>query len=96
VRESDTVARIAGDEFTVILPRIDSRADATVVAEKIVKAVAEPFHLSGRTVTIGASIGVALCPDDARDGQELVKLADAAMYDAKHHGRNTYRFYSPA
>jgi diguanylate cyclase (GGDEF)-like protein/PAS domain S-box-containing protein len=96
VRESDTVARIAGDEFTVILSRLNHRADATVVAEKIVKAISEPFLLGGHTVHIGTSIGIALYPDDAPDEQELLRLADEAMYEAKHHGRNTYRFHTPA
>lgn len=96
VRESDTVARIAGDEFTVILSRINHHADASVVAEKIVKALSEPFLLDGHTIHIGASIGIALYPDDAQDEQELVRLADEAMYEAKHHGRNTYRFHAPA
>lgn len=96
VRESDTVARIAGDEFTVVLSRIASRADASIVAEKIVKAISDPFLLDGHSVEIGASVGIALYPEDAQDERELVKLADNAMYDAKRCGRNTYRFHTPA
>ncbi len=96
VRESDTVARIAGDEFTVILPRIESRERTALVAEKIIKAIGEPFLIEGHAIQIGASIGIALYPDDARDEQGLIRLADDAMYAAKHQSRNTYRFYSPA
>lgn len=96
VRESDTIARMSGDEFTVLLPRISHREDAIMIAEKIVKSIAAPFHLDGNTIHIGTSIGISLYPDDAQDEQELVRLADEAMYDAKHHGRNTYRFYTPA
>ena len=96
VRESDTVARMSGDEFTVLLPRLSHRDDAILVAEKIVKSIAAPFNLDGNAIHIGTSIGISLYPDDAQDEQELVRLADEAMYDAKHHGRNTYRFHAPA
>jgi diguanylate cyclase (GGDEF)-like protein/PAS domain S-box-containing protein len=96
VRESDTVARIAGDEFTIILSRVGCRTDATAVAEKIVRAIGEPFAIDGQTLRIGISIGIALYPDDARHEQELVKRADDAMYQAKHRGRNTYCFHTPA
>ncbi|MBE0626203.1 MAG: diguanylate cyclase [Burkholderiales bacterium] len=93
VRESDTVARVGGDEFAVILRDIDSREDIVTIAEKIVAALAQPFHLEPREhrVDIGTSIGIALYPDHAQDHQSLVKLADAAMYSAKAHG-SCYRF----
>lgn len=96
VRESDTVARIAGDEFTVILPRIDQRADAAVVAEKIIKEIARPFTIEGHTIRIGTSIGIALYPDDASTEPDLIRVADDAMYAAKRQSRNTYHFHSPA
>ena len=85
VRESDTVARIGGDEFTVILADIGSREDAQSVAGKIVGALAAPFKLDRRTrrIEIGASIGIAVFPKDARDADGLVKVADSAMYQAK-------------
>ncbi len=94
VRESDTVARLAGDEFTIILPHVNVHADAAVVAEKILAALAAPFQLDGHEIRTSASIGIALYPDDARDEEDLVKLADAAMYTAKTQGRNLYRFHS--
>ena len=85
VRESDTVARIGGDEFIVILLDIAGRDQAETVARKIVAAISAPFQLGGlkQSVDIGTSIGIAIYPDDARDADALVKAADAAMYSAK-------------
>jgi diguanylate cyclase (GGDEF)-like protein/PAS domain S-box-containing protein len=88
VRESDTVARVGGDEFTVILPDIAQREEAETVAKKIIAALAAPFQLGSRKqrINIGTSIGIALYPADARDADALVKAADAAMYSAKTRG----------
>ena len=85
VRESDTVARVGGDEFTVILPEIARREEAEIVSRKIEAALAAPFQLGSQkhTVCIGASIGIAVYPADARDADALVTAADAAMYGAK-------------
>ena len=94
VRETDTVARLAGDEFVVILPHPAALEDAAIVAKKIVAALAEPFFLEGHEVKTGPSIGIALYPLDAAEDEELLKLADLAMYAAKHQGRNQYRFYA--
>ena len=93
VRESDTVARIGGDEFTVLLPEIASRQDAAQVAEKLIKALSTSFHLSGQNqhVCIGASVCIASYPADAQNVDTLIKLADAAMYNAKQ-DRNSFRF----
>jgi len=94
VRESDTVARVGGDEFTVILRDLSSRQDAAAVAEKIIAAVAMPFRLGSeaQAVNIGTSIGVAVYPSDAQDHETLIKIADAAMYNAKTQG-NCFRFF---
>jgi len=91
LRESDTVARIGGDEFTVILPRISGREDAAEVAAKIVDALAAPFQLSMvngsvREVIIGCSVGISIFPADTESPDGLVVAADAAMYEAKRNG----------
>ncbi len=93
VRESDTVARVGGDEFTVILPDIARREEAETVAKKIIAAFATPFQLGSQkqSVDIGTSIGIALYPADGRDADALVKAADAAMYSAKQAG-SSFRF----
>ncbi len=95
MRESDTVARVGGDEFTVILSEITRREDAETVARKIIAALAAPFQLGSQkqSVDIGTSIGIAVFPADARDADALVKAADAAMYNAKQI-RNSFRFYA--
>ena len=85
VRESDTVARVGGDEFTVIVSHIAGREEARLVAAKIAAAIAIPFELGHpkRDVRIGTSIGIAVYPTDARDAETLIKAADAGMYEAK-------------
>ena len=95
LRESDTVARIGGDEFTVILPKITSRDNVGKVAEKILGALSTSFSLSGREqeVRVGVSIGIGLYPTDAPDMDALVKAADAAMYEAKR-ARSGFRFFA--
>ncbi len=94
VRESDTVARVGGDEFTVILRDISIGQDVADVTQKIVAALSAPFRLGNRpqAVEIGASIGIAVCPSDAQDQETLIKLADAAMYSTKVQG-SCFRFF---
>jgi diguanylate cyclase (GGDEF)-like protein len=94
VRNSDTVARIGGDEFTVILPSMNTRNSINPVAERIVEAIATPFMLNGKKCHITVSIGIALYPGNGRTAEQLVKIADAAMYLAKNSGRNCYHFVS--
>ena len=93
VRESDTVARVGGDEFTVILPDIARREEVETVARKIIAAVAAPFQLGSQkqSVDVGTRIGIALYPADGRDADALIKAADAAMYCAKQAGSG-FRF----
>jgi diguanylate cyclase (GGDEF)-like protein len=85
IRESDTVARLGGDEFAVVLPRVDA-AGAVLTAEKILKALHEPFSVEGRVLPLGGSIGIALFPEHGEDGGNLLRRADVAMYAAKHAG----------
>ncbi|MBI1904846.1 MAG: sensor domain-containing diguanylate cyclase [Rhodocyclales bacterium] len=94
VRESDTIARLGGDEFSVLLQDIGARSNAERVAGKIRNALALPFALAtvSGEVLIGASIGIAYYPDDAQNGDELIRLADAGMYvdkEARHHADDT-------
>ena len=93
LRKADTLARHGGDEFVVVIPDLQLEGDCQVVAEKILRALAPPFRAEEREFTIGASIGVSLCPADAGDGEAMLRNADAAMYRAKELGRNNYRFY---
>lgn len=95
VRESDTVARMGGDEFTILLPEIDSQADARAVAQKIVDAMKLPVTLAGTDTVITTSIGISLFPKDGREAETLMKHADAAMYQAKGNGRANMCFFSP-
>lgn len=92
VRDSDTVARMGGDEFTVILYNLRTPGSKDRVAKKIVETIARPFLINGKNCTVSASIGIALSPEHGETAEQLVKIADAAMYLAKHSGKNCYRF----
>jgi len=94
VRSVDTVARLAGDEFTVLLPEITEEADARAVAEKILAAMREPIPLGVEDRVVSTSIGIALYPKDGRDPDALMKSADAAMYHVKSTGRAGSCFFS--
>jgi diguanylate cyclase (GGDEF)-like protein len=94
VREEDTVARLSGDEFTIVLPDINVAMDTETVANKILDAFTKPFDLDGQEAFVTASIGVTVCPDDGDDPSVLMQNADAAMYRAKEQGRNTYQFFT--
>lgn len=94
VRASDTVARYAGDEFTVVLRHVVKSDDVQRIAEKILQLVAEPQRLkNGTYLQVSVSVGVSFFPDDAPDAETLLKHADEAMYAAKRQGRNTCRIY---
>ena len=95
VRASDTVARLAGDEFTIIMQGLGDREDAARLAAKILDSLADPFDLEGSRAEVRGSIGVALFPDDAAEGPALLELADRAMYNVKRHGKNAYEFAAP-
>jgi diguanylate cyclase (GGDEF)-like protein len=90
VRESDTVGRMGGDEFMVIVHDITQPEQATLAAEKIRAALEQPFEWHGRQIRISASIGVAICPGHGNDDLQLVHGADQAMYAAKLTGGNRW------
>ncbi len=94
LRESDTVARLGGDEFVVIVQGIVGPEDAARVAEKIVAEVGEPLTLAGHSLHTSPSIGIGMFPTDGASVETLMKNADAAMYYAKQHGRNGFRFFT--
>ena len=94
VREQDTVSRLGGDEFILLLPDTDA-AGATRVAEKLLQAALQPIQLEQHELTVTPSIGIALYPQDGSDLDTLSRRADAAMYRAKEDGRNSYRFFTP-
>ena len=95
VRGSDTVARYAGDEFTLVLRHIIKREDVLRIAEKIVQAMEVPLHLDdGSELQVTVSVGIAFFPDDAVEGELLLRHADEAMYGAKSLGRNNYQVYA--
>jgi diguanylate cyclase (GGDEF)-like protein/PAS domain S-box-containing protein len=95
VRSGDTVGRLSGDEFALVLSSLARADDAALVAQKAVAALAEPFHLQGQDVYVTASLGIAVYPTDGADPDALLKNADTAMYRAKERGRNGYQFYLP-
>ncbi|WP_395015540.1 EAL domain-containing protein [Dongia sp.] len=97
LRDSDTLARLGGDEFVVVLEGIDSPEHAAAVAQNLIERLAESFELDGgHVVYIGTSIGISLFPSDAAVASKLIQQADTALYEAKEHGKGTYRFYRAA
>lgn len=95
VRKSDTISRLGGDEFTVIIKNLTDTADIDVVAKKILKSLDAPFLLNRQEIHISGSIGVTLFPVDSSEPKQLQKNADTAMYEAKAAGRNAYRYFTP-
>jgi diguanylate cyclase (GGDEF)-like protein/PAS domain S-box-containing protein len=94
LRETDTVARIGGDEFTIILPDIADNTSLTHMAHRITSGTSDPFDLDGHQVFVTVSLGIALYPDDGRDGERLLQNADTAMYHAKARGGNCFQYFS--
>lgn len=96
VRQSDTVSRHGGDEFLVLLAEIAQPSDAALVAEKILAALAAPTWVDNHLISLSASIGIALFPEDGTDAATLMSSADTAMYSCKRHGGSNFQFYSDA
>ena len=96
LRDSDTVCRMGGDEFLLLLPEMDKPEHAETAAQRILEVIREPFSLREHTLSITTSIGIAVYPEDGEDGDHLIKRADVAMYCAKDQGRDNYQRYSDA
>jgi diguanylate cyclase (GGDEF)-like protein len=93
LRKTDVLARLGGDEFAIIqASEEDAREGATALATRILTRISEPYDIDGKAVFVGASIGIALAPKDAADGNTILKMADLALYEAKNAGRNGFRF----
>jgi diguanylate cyclase (GGDEF)-like protein len=93
VRETDTIARMGGDEFAILQVAIGQPADATALAQRVIQSVSAPYELDGRQVLIGTSVGIAVGPADGLASDQLMRNADLALYRAKGDGRGTYRFF---
>jgi diguanylate cyclase (GGDEF)-like protein/PAS domain S-box-containing protein len=94
IRNTDLCARLGGDEFGIICSNVSNQSEMAHMADKLISELSRPFDLHRHQVTLGASIGITLFPDDAEDSDQLLKYADMAMYHAKSQGRSTYEFYT--
>ncbi len=94
IREGETLSRQSGDEFVILLPDLTRTEDAAYVAQRILEALAQPFEISGHALSVAASIGISLYPNDGDESDILLKNADLAMYHVKHQGGNNYHFYT--
>ena len=94
IRHIDTISRLGGDEFIVLLSQIAAAEDAARVAEKLIAAVSQPYRIEEHELLLTASVGISIYPDSGTEANSLLRNADASMYSAKEAGRNRYRFYS--
>ena len=95
IRKEDTLARLAGDEFIIIMEDLIYTQDATKLGHDILNIFAEPIHVDDHVLYITCSVGISLYPKDADNEKDLLKYADTAMYRAKESGRNNFQFYRP-
>lgn len=93
LRDPDTVCRMGGDEFVVLLDQFENKNDVVKIIQRIAAALSEPFELSGRHIEVTCSIGGAMYPSDASTAEALIHLADTAMYSSKRKGKNRYALY---
>ncbi len=94
VRETDTVARISGDEFLIMLTDVTGRAEATQVVEKVLTTLSQPYVFEKHSIFVGGSCGITVAPDDGENVPRLLKNADMAMYEAKSSGQNAFHFFN--
>ncbi|HRY73773.1 MAG TPA: EAL domain-containing protein, partial [Spirochaetia bacterium] len=94
-RGEDTIARLGGDEFVILLEEVDDGRIPADVALRVLKSVGRPVEVAGKSIRVGASIGIAMFPADGSDSETLLRNADTAMYRAKDEGRNTFRLFTP-
>ena len=92
-RDTDTVARIGGDEFVVVQVGIHDRKGSQILAQRLIDVISEPFDINGIPIEIGTSVGIAFAPNDSLQGEELMKMADAALYNAKASPDKQFEFY---
>jgi diguanylate cyclase (GGDEF)-like protein len=95
IRKEDILARLAGDEFTIMIEEIGDKRDASSLAHNILKIFSEPIYIDDHALYLTCSIGISLYPQDTDNEKDLLKYADTAMYQAKENGRNNFQFYSP-
>ncbi len=93
VRQSDTVSRFGGDEFAILVQKIEGFEDAAKVAQKVLESVKAPYMVHGRDIVVSTSIGISIFPEDGSDSEELLRNADTALYRAKDQGRDNYQLY---
>ena len=94
VRKEDSISRLSGDEFTILIQDLKQVTDASFLAQKIISSLAEAINIENHTLYITSSIGISIFPNDGLDANNLLKYADAAMYKAKEEGRNNFQYYS--
>ncbi len=94
VRHADTIGRLGGDEFIVLLSAIDHAEAVAGIAESLIAAIAKPYLIDGHELAVTLSMGISFYPDDGKTPEDLIKKADTAMYKAKEAGRNTYQFFT--
>src|SRR5205807_10395288 len=96
VRETDTIARMGGDEFVIVQAPVADPAEATTLAQQIIAWISEPYDIDGQQAIVGTSIGIAVSPGDGNAPDKLLRNADLALYRAKGDGRGTFCFFEPA